>query len=52
MNEELQKAIAELEKALQFYDQVSRATEDERIAVGRDHHDWIMDCCRKIVTLK
>ena len=40
-------ASRELARALDFYDRVQASSEDERIAVGRDHYDWVFRAARK-----
>lgn len=45
----LDKAIDNLERAIQFFDQVKNALPDERIAVGTDHRDWLESAARDVV---
>jgi len=45
-----QQKIADLKGAVEFYDKVSNATEDEKIAVGTDHHDRLMEAVRNLIT--
>lgn len=47
--QELTVALAKLREALEFYDRTLRSSEDERIAVGRDHHTRLMDAVRSVV---
>ena len=41
--------IENLERALSFFDQVQASSEDERIAVGQDHYDWVFRAARDVV---
>jgi hypothetical protein len=50
--EQMYAAITELADAMDFYDRVESSTLDEKIAVGRDHHDWIMRAARRGAELK
>ncbi len=43
-------ASRELARALDFYDRVQTSSEDERIAVGRDHYDWVFRAARKVAS--
>jgi hypothetical protein len=49
MSEQLKAALSELSEAVQFFDKVNAASEDERIAVGSDHHDWLERAAKKVV---
>lgn len=42
-------AIEEMKKALEFFDLVKAAPENERIAVGQDHWDWLESAARRVV---
>jgi hypothetical protein len=44
--------IKELAAAVEFYDRVLASTLDAKIAVGQDHHNWIMSAARKAAELK
>jgi hypothetical protein len=53
--EQIQKmyaVIKELAAAVEFYDRVLASTLDAKIAVGQDHHNWIMSAARKAAELK
>lgn len=39
----------ELSQALEFFDNVRAAPEEERIAVGTDHWDWLESAARRCV---
>jgi hypothetical protein len=45
---DLLDACKELTRALNFYDRVQASSEDERIAVGRDHYDWVFRAARTV----
>lgn len=44
-----QGAINELREAITFFDRVKVAPENERIAVGQDHWNWLEAAARKVV---
>ena len=43
------RAITELAEAIDFMDRVRTASEDDRIAVGSDHWNWLESAARKVV---
>ena len=49
---ELLVAVRELKHALDFFDRAQSASEDERIAVGRDHYDWVFKAAKLVVSVK
>lgn len=48
MSDELRIAARELARAIKFFDEVRASSEDERIAVGSDHWDWLISAARKV----
>ena len=42
----IQDALHDCKRAIEFYDKVTAASEDERYAVGSDHIDWLESACR------
>ncbi len=42
----IEKALENAKAAVEFFDKVQASSSDERIAVGRDHVDWILTACR------
>ena len=47
---QLLDAARELARALDFHDSVQESSEDERIAVGQDHYDWVFRAARKVAS--
>jgi hypothetical protein len=41
-------AAAQLRDALDFYDKVNASSDDEKIAVGTDHIDTVIDRARRV----
>jgi hypothetical protein len=48
MTYEQEQAIQEIKNAIRFLDRVNNSSEDEKIAVGRDHWDWLETAARKV----
>ncbi len=42
----LEKIVKNCAAAAEFYEKVCRSDPEERIAVGTDHIDWVIDACR------
>lgn len=47
MSEELERALVNLARAVKFFDKVQASSEEEKIAVGRDHWDWIVGASKE-----
>lgn len=39
-------ALVQLKAAVEFFDRVTNSSEDERIAVGNDHWEWLKKAAR------
>lgn len=48
MTEQQTAAIADLKRAVEFFDKVQVASDAERIAVGSDHWDWIKSAAKNV----
>lgn len=46
MTREQEIALADLRRAVEFFDKVKASTGQERAAVGRDHWDWLESAAR------
>lgn len=46
--ERMESLLNEAARAADFYDQVISSSDDERAAVGTDHHEWLRSVCMKI----
>lgn len=44
--------IDELKESLEFFDKVKQSSQEEQIAVGTDHWNWLETAARKVVTEK
>lgn len=44
-------AVEELQKALEFFDKINKASVDEQMAVGKDHYDWLESAARKVIAI-
>jgi hypothetical protein len=44
---ELELAADECRRAVEFFDRVQSSSGDEKIAVGRDHFDWLERAARR-----
>jgi len=57
MNETLEEvktwlgALADLRRAVEFFDKVKAGTQAEQIAVGQDHWDWLERAARRVAEL-
>lgn len=51
MNADLAMALLELKNAIEFFDRVRASSEDERVAVGQDHWNWLENAARKAAAL-
>lgn len=43
----LEEALGYVRDAANFYDKVCASSNDEKIAVGRDHWDWLIDAANR-----
>lgn len=50
--ERIEPLVREAREAIDFFDRVRSSPDDERIAVGSDHWDWIESVIRKIGQFK
>ncbi|WP_312126516.1 hypothetical protein [Brevundimonas sp.] len=46
--DELALALQDAKDAVAFFDKVRAATQDEQIAVGTDHHNWLQSAIRRL----
>ncbi len=47
----IQAALANLKRAVDFFDRVQASSGDERTAVGIDHYDWLIKAARAAAAL-
>lgn len=45
-------ALAELREAIEFFDKVQASSADEKLAVGRDHWDWLEAAARQVAMIE
>lgn len=48
---EMEDALAELRRAVEFFDRVNASSAAEKNAVGRDHWDWLEKAARRAAQL-
>lgn len=48
MTERQERAIKNAKNAIHFFDKVQKSTQEEKIAVGRDHWDWLESSLRAL----
>jgi bacterioferritin (cytochrome b1) len=48
MTEKQERAIKNAKNAIHFFDKVKKSSEEERLAVGSDHWDWLESSLRDL----
>ena len=46
-NAALREVVAYSRDAIDFYDKVQAASQDEKVAVGQDHWNWLIEAARR-----
>jgi hypothetical protein len=45
---DLEQALLDLKNAVEFFDKVQASSEEEKIAVGHDHWDWLISAAKAV----